>query len=194
MNNIGQNEQAISRREQADHCLGVDRGAEAKWVQAHLPGIRVLVRRHCQPNETSLDDVVEEIRVRLLAHLRNAANDTDAALPVFMQALVSTVVNQKKISHLKITKAGVDHTINKHACRNSGENTIKRDAGLRLVKTLLDEQVSVREHKILVRHYVHGQSQDGICTQLGIDASLLRLALHAARSRLDRLAESNRTP
>lgn len=189
MGDTGGDKETAMQVEWIDRIRCGDGEAEARLVEAYLPGIRVLVRKHCRPNDPALDDLVQDVLVRVLVHLRDGEMRDPVALPSYVRTLVANIViNEYRRRGLCDRHDGGD-ALDALTDSDNPENAAERNTRLGLVTRLLGELPVARDREILIRHYVHDEQQDHICNELGIDQKLYRRVLHRARERLRSLAD-----
>lgn len=175
--------------ELADRIQHGDGDAEARLVAAYLPGIRVMVRKQCRPNDPALDDLVQDVLVRVLMQLRAGEVRDPVALPSYMRALVANIViNEYRRRGQRQHHDGVN-VLDALSDPDNPEKAADRASRLQLVERLLEELPVARDREILIRHYVNDEQQERICSDLGIDQALFRRVLHRARKRLCTMAE-----
>lgn len=166
-----------------------DSGAEARLVAAYLPGIRVLVRKHCRPNDPVLDDIVQEVLMRVLVHLRAGEVRDTNALPAYVRSMVANISIAEYRRRERNGHGDPADYADHLASEDGPEDATERDHRSTLVTRLLAELPMPRDREILLRHYVQDQSQDVICAEMGIEQGLYRRVLHRARDRLRVIAE-----
>ncbi len=175
--------------EWVDRIRRGDGDAEARLVEAYLPGIRVLVRKHCRPNDPALDDLVQDVLLRVLVHLRDGEMRDAVALPSYVRTLVANIViNEYRRRGLCDRHDGGD-ALDALSDPDNPEHAAERNSRIGLVARLLGELPVARDREILIRHYVHDEQKDHICNELGIDQKLYRRVLHRARERLRSMAD-----
>lgn len=173
----------------ADRIRQGDGDAEARLVAAYLPGIRVMVRKQCRPNDPALDDLVQDAVGRLLAQLRAGKVRDPVALPSYVRALVANIViNEYRRRGQRQHHDSAD-VLDALSDPDNPERAADRASRLQLVGRLLEGLPVARDREILVRHYVNDEQQELICSDLGIDQALFRSVLHRARKRLCSMAE-----
>lgn len=173
----------------AARIRGGDGEAEAELLAAYLPGVRVMVRKQCRPNDPALEDLVQDVLVRVLVHLRDGEVRDPMALPSYVRAMVSnTVISKYRQRSQRQMHDGVN-ALESLSDPDNPEKSADRASRLQLVERLLGELPVARDREILVRHYVNDEQQDLICSEMGIERALFRRVLHRARKRLRILAE-----
>lgn len=164
-----------------------DGGAEVRLMAAYLPGIRTLARKHCRANDPVLDDVVQEVLMRVLVHLRAGELREGEALPAYVRSMVANIAIAEYRRRERNNDGG--DGIGTLVSDDSPEDNVDREHRSGLVIRLLAELPVARDREILMRHYVQAQAQEQICAEMGIDPGLYRRVLHRARDRLCLLAE-----
>lgn len=166
-----------------------DGDAEAKLVAAYLPGIRMMVRKHCRPNDPALDDLVQDVLVRVLVHLREGEVRDPVALPSYVRTLVANIVINEYRRRGQCQHDDGINALDSLSDPDNPENAADRAGRLDLVGRLLGELPVARDREILIRHYVNDEQQDHICSDMGIDQTMFRRVLHRARKRLRSMAD-----
>ena len=179
----------VPEMELADRIRLGDGDAEARLVAAYLPGIRVMVRRQCRPNDPALDDLVQDVLVRVLVHLRDGQVRDPIALPSYIRTLVANIVINEYRRRSQSERHDGSDTLDALRDPDNPENAADRAVRLDLVGRLLGELPVARDREILIRHYVNDEQPDHICSDMGIDQNLFRGVLHRARKRLRGMAE-----
>lgn len=185
----GSTELANPDRELAVLIRHGDSSAEARLVAAYLPGIRVLVRKHCRPNDPVLDDIVQEVLMRVLVHLRAGEVRDIGALPAYVRSMVSNIAIAEYRRRERNGRGDPADYIDIFSDNDGPEDVTDRERRSRLIARLLAELPMERDREILLRHYLQDQSQDVICAEMGIEQGLYRRVLHRARDRLRVIAE-----
>lgn len=167
-----------------------DSDAEARLVAAYLPGIRVLVRKHCRPNDPVLDDIVQEVLMRVLMHLRAGEVRDCNALPAYMRSMVANIAIAEYRRRERTGHFDPSEFLDTLADTDDGpEYATDREHISGQVSRLLAELPVERDREILLRHYVKEQDLEQVCTEMKISKDLYRRVLFRARERLRRLAE-----
>ena len=189
MGDDGEAEGVAPGVELAARIRGGDVDAEAQLLAAYLPGVRVMVRKQCRPNDPALDDLVQDVLVRVLTQLRAGEVRDPVALPSYVRAMVSNmVISEYRLRSQRQTHDGVN-VLESLSEPDNPEQSADRASRLLLVERLLEELPVARDREILIRHYVNDEQQDLICSEMGIEHTLFRGVLYRARKRLRILAE-----
>ncbi len=199
MGDTGGDGDAAMQVELVDRIRTGDGEAEARLVEAYLPGIRVLVRKHCRPNDPAMDDLVQDVLIRVLMHLRDGEMRDPLALPCYVRTLVSNIVITEYRRRAQRDQHDGGLALDTLTDPDNPENAAERNSRIGLTARLLGELPVERDREILIRHYVRDEKQDQICKDLGIDQKLYRRVLHRARERLRNIADrmgmsSNKDP
>ncbi|MEO6075437.1 MAG: sigma-70 family RNA polymerase sigma factor [Dokdonella sp.] len=189
MADIGGDDDVAMRVEWVDRIHRGDGEAEARFVQAYLPGIRVLVRKHCRPNDPALEDLVQDVLVRMLLHLRGGEVRDPVALPSYVRSLVANIVTSEYRRRARRDQQDGSLAVDVLTDPDNSENAAERSTRVSQVARLLGELSVARDREILIRHYVHDEHQSETCNQLGIDQKLYRRVLHRARERVSAVAD-----
>lgn len=189
MGDDGAGEDIAPDIELADRIRMGDAGAEAKLVAAYLPGIRMMVRKHCRPNDPALDDLVQDVLVRVLVHLREGDVRDPVALPSYVRTLIANIVINEYRRRGQCHRDDGLNALDSLSDPDNPENAADRAGRLDLVGRLLRELPVARDREILIRHYVNDEQQDHICSDMGIDQTMFRRVLHRARKRLRGIAD-----
>lgn len=147
------------------------------------------MRKHCRANDPALDDLVQDVLVRVLVHLRDGEMRDPVALPSFVRSLVAKIVINEYRRRSLSDRHDAGDALDALTDPDNPEIAAVRATRLGLVARLLGELPVARDRKILIRHYAHNEQQDHICNHLGIDQKLYRRVLHRARERLGAMAD-----
>ena len=175
--------------ELADRIRLGDGNAEARLVASYLPGIRVMVRTQCRPNDPAIDDLVQDALVRVLVHLRDGDVRDPTALPSYIRAVVVNIVINEYRRRSQTERHDGSDALDAVRDPDNPENAADRTRRLDLVERLLGELPVARDREILIRRYVNDEQPEQICIEMGIHQSLFRRVLHRARKRLRGVAD-----
>src|SRR5690348_14791735 len=159
---------------------GGDREAETEFVRRYQRGVRVLVRRHCRPNDPIVDDLAQDVLARVLERLRAGAIRDAAALPAYVQAtIVHTTSAEYRARRATEGTTAIDDM-------PAPDNPVERVGAEQLaaiLRKVLAQLPVARDREILVRFYLDEQDKDEVCRSLGIDAAHFHRVVFRARER-----------
>lgn len=161
-----------------------DRGAEAEFVRKYAPGVRVLVRRHCRPNDPVAEDLAQDVLTRVLERIREGAINDGAALPAYVRTTVVYTTTAEYRARRQTEPATVLDTV---AAESDPEDTVSTDELTRLLNVLLAQLPVARDREILVRFYLKEEDKEDVCRQLGIETSHFHRVVFRARERFREL-------
>jgi RNA polymerase sigma-70 factor (ECF subfamily) len=163
-----------------------DRAAEADFVRKYERGVRILVRRHCRPNDPVADDLAQDVLTSVLERLRAGAIRDAAALPAYLQAAIAHTTGAEYRSRRRTEPASVLDT---YASEESPSDHLSSHQLRQLLKTLLEQLPVARDREILARFYLDELDKDDVCRQLGIDMSHFHRVVFRARERFRQLLQ-----
>ncbi len=161
-----------------------DRLAETEFVRQFERGVRLLVRRHCRPNEPDVDDFVQDILTSVLQKLREGALRESDALNGYVR---QTVVFVTTTAYRKRYRRGEYASLDEVEPLESGDNPEQHHAkqeSLGLVSRLLQEMSTPRDRELLRRFYLQEQSREQVCEALQIEPEHFHRVIFRARARL----------
>lgn len=157
-----------------------DRLAEAEFVRKYERGVRVLVHRHCRPNDPVVDDLTQDVLTRVLERLRAGAIRDAVALPAYIQ---TTVVYATSAEYRNRRPAETVAAVEDIAGGEDPPAQLSSEELGRLLKSLLGQLPIARDREVLIRFYLDEMDKEQVCEQLGIDASHFHRVIHRARER-----------
>ena len=163
-----------------------DRSAEAEFVRKYERGVRVLVRRHCRPNDPIVDDLTQEVLTRVIERLRAGGLRDPAALPGYVQA---TVVRTTSAEYRGRRVSESASLLDEIASDDNPAEQVASGQINDLLATLLMQLPVARDREILARFYLDEQAKETVCEQLGIDAAHFHRVVFRARERFRELLQ-----
>jgi len=166
-----------------------DADAENEFVRRFDRGIRALVRRHCRQGDSAIEDLVQDVFVRVLERLRAGALREPEALPAYIQ---TTIVHVTAAFYRKPATDSApvpDGLENNPASDPDPAATAATQQLSRQLRSLLDELPVERDRKLLVLFYLEEQDKDEVCRTLGIDAGHFHRVVFRARERFRALVD-----
>jgi len=161
-----------------------DRSAEADFVRHYERGVRLLVRRHCRPNDPAVEDIAQEVLARVLERLRAGAIRDADALPAYVQ----TVVAYTALAEYRGRRpTEPESTLDNLPSDDSPAERFSSNQVSALLKEVLAQLPVARDREILIRFYLEEQDKEDVCRQLGIEASHFHRVVFRARSRFREL-------
>jgi RNA polymerase sigma-70 factor (ECF subfamily) len=157
-----------------------DLAAEDAFVRKYQRGVRVLVRRHCRPNDPIAEDLVQDVLTRVLERLRAGAIRDASALPSYVQATVAHATSAEFRSRRSIEAS---ETLDQIAGDDAPEAQLSASQLRQLVATLLERLPVPRDREVLSRFYLQEQDKADVCRALGIDSEHFHRVVHRARGR-----------
>jgi len=158
-----------------------DREAETEFVRRYQRGVRVLVRRHCRPNDPIVDDLAQDVMARVLERLRAGAIRDPAALPAYVQAtIVYAASAEYRARRIKEPVASIDEAI---VDADDPPRRVSSSQMSELLRGLLDKLPVARDREVLARFYLAEEDKETVCRGLGIDASHFHRVVFRARER-----------
>ena len=166
-----------------------DPAAERQFIEQYRAGVRLLVRRHCRPNEPMVDDLTQDVLMAVLQRLRDGELREAAALPAYVRQTVVFVVTgeyRKRARRGENSELPVDIATDV----DDPERATGRAQIAAGVKRMLAEMPVPRDREVLHRFYLDEQDKDTVCAALAIDPSHFHRVLFRARQRLRELLEA----
>jgi RNA polymerase sigma-70 factor (ECF subfamily) len=165
-----------------------DRAAEAEFVRRFERGVRALVRRHCRPGDSIVEDLVQETLARVLERLRAGALRDAEALPGYVQSTIAHLTSaeyrnrrgSEPLAAAERLAGGVDPA--EHADANQLAAAIRR---------LLEELPVARDRDVLRSFYLDEQDRSTVCGRLGIDEQHFHRVIFRARQRFRELLDAS---
>lgn len=166
-----------------------DQVAERQFVEQYRAGVRLLVRRHCRPNEPMVDDLTQDVLMSVLQRLRDGELRDPAALPGYVRQTVVFTVTSEYRKRARRGESG-EPLADIVAGHDDPERATGRAQVASGVKRLLAEMAVPRDREVLRRFYLEEQDKDAVCAALAIDPSHFHRVLFRARQRLRELLEA----
>lgn len=157
-----------------------DRAAEAEFVRKYERGVRVLVRRHCRPNDPVVDDLTQDVLTRLIERLRAGGVRDPSALPAYVRA---TVVHTTSAEYRRRRVTEPTSALDELPSLESPSERIASGQVSELLAALLTHLPVPRDREILVRFYLEEQDKDTVCRALSIDTAHFHRVVFRARER-----------
>ena len=151
-------------------------------------GIRFYMCRQLGPQE--LDDKIHDTFLVVVQAIRRG----ELREPERLMGFVRTVVRRQVAAHIeKMVHVRRDHTELESSMRvpdprrNPEESLVFRQRA-ELIRRVLHE-LSERDREILTRFYLHEQSQEQICSEMGLTETQFRLLKSRAKTRFGELGK-----
>ena len=159
-----------------------DREAEAELISNYARGVRAVVRHHCRPGESQVDDITQNILTQLLGRLRAGAIHDLQALPHYLRVSIrhACAAHYRRCGTGALPSA-IDEA---HSRDADPELQTHRDQLQQVIRELIDELPVERDREVLRRFYLHDQDRQRVCRALGIDEGHFHRVVHRARQRL----------
>lgn len=163
--------------------------AERQFVEHYRAGVRLLVRRHCRPNEPMVDDLTQDVLMSVLQRLREGELRDADALPAYVR---QTVVYMVAAEYRKRSRRGEsgEPVVDVATDADDPERAAARLQVASGVTRLLAEMTVPRDREVLRRFYLDEQDKDAVCAALAIEPSHFHRVLFRARQRLRELLEA----
>jgi len=165
---------------------GGDRAAESEFVRRFERGVRALVRRHCRPGDSIVDDLVQDVLTGVIERLRAGAIHDSGALAGYVQAAGVYATNAEYRGR-RPTQS--DATIENLADGDTPTARLEATQLSTMLRTLLAEMPVARDREILARFYLDEQDKDDVCRALEIDPAHFHRVVFRARERFRTLLE-----
>ena len=151
-------------------------------------GIRFYLCRHLGPQE--LDDKVHDTFVVVVQAIRRG----ELREPERLMGFVRTIVRRQVAAHIdravhnRREQAEFDSTVRVVDPRGDPEEAAMFRQRIGLIRQVLGE-LSARDREILTRFYIDEQSQDQICSEMGLTETQFRLLKSRAKARFGELGK-----
>jgi len=165
---------------------GGDRTAESEFVRRFERGVRALVRRHCRPGDSIVDDLVQDVLTGVIERLRAGAIHDSGALAGYVQA---AAVYATTAEYRRRRPTQSDATIENLADGDTPTARLEATQLSTMLRTLLAEMPVARDREILARFYLDEQDKDDVCRALEIDPAHFHRVVFRARERFRTLLE-----
>jgi RNA polymerase sigma-70 factor (ECF subfamily) len=145
-------------------------------------GIRFYLCRQLGPQE--LDDKVHDTFVVVVQAIRRGELREPERLMGFVRTIVRRQVaaHIDRVVHSRREQAEFDSTVRVADPRGNPEEAAIFRQRIALIRQVLGE-LSERDREILTRFYIHEQSQDQICSEMGLTETQFRLLKSRAKAR-----------
>ena len=166
---------------------GEDSGMEDLY-RLFARGIRFYLCRQLGPQE--LDDKIHDTFLIVVQAIRKG----DLREPERLMGFVRTVVRRQvaahidKVVHSRREQAEFDSTVRVADPRGNPEEAAIFRQRVGLIRQVLGE-LSQRDREILTRFYIDEQSQDQICSEMGLTETQFRLLKSRAKARFGELGK-----
>lgn len=151
-------------------------------------GIRFYLCRQLGPQE--LDDKVHDTFVVVVQAIRRGELREPERLMGFVRTIVRRQVaaHIDRVVHNRREQAEFDSTVRVPDPRGNPEETAMFHQRIGLIRQVLGE-LSERDREILTRFYIDEQSQDQICSEMGLTETQFRLLKSRAKARFGELGK-----
>jgi RNA polymerase sigma-70 factor, ECF subfamily len=155
-------------------------------------GIRFYLCRQLGPQE--LDDKVHDTFVVVVQAIRRGELREPERLMGFVRTIVRRQVaaHIDKVVHNRREQAEFDSTVRVADPRGNPEEAAIFRQRIGLIRQVLGE-LSERDREILTRFYIDEQSQDQICSEMGLTETQFRLLKSRAKARFGELGKKKLT-
>jgi len=159
-----------------------DREAESELIGTYARGVRAVVRHHCRPGESQVDDITQDILTQLLGRLRAGAIQDLQALPHYLRVSIrhACAAHYRRSESLPLPSAAAEP----HSQDVDPELQTHREQLQQVIRDLIDELPVERDREVLRRFYLQDQDRRRVCQALGIDEGHFHRVVHRARQRL----------
>lgn len=172
---------ASDLRELAQRIHAGEVRAETELVARYLRAAHAIARRHCRPQESSVDDIVQDVLTEVLARLRRGAIADPRALPQYLQV---SIRNACTAHYRRVTRLhAVESLAGMGVPADPAELEMHQERA-RMLRVLVAELPVARDRELLRRFYLLEQSREEVCGALGIEEDHFRRVVHRARQRL----------
>ncbi len=159
-----------------------DREAESELMGSYARGVRAVVRHHCRPGESQVDDLTQDILTQLLGRLRAGAIQDLQALPHYLRVSIrhACAAHYRRNSSMPLPSPLEE-------VRSQDEDPelqAHRGQLQQVIRELIAELPVERDREVLRRFYLHDQDRRRVCQALGIDEGHFHRVVHRARLRL----------
>ncbi|MBX3355751.1 MAG: sigma-70 family RNA polymerase sigma factor [Phycisphaeraceae bacterium] len=168
-------------------CVAGDGAAWDLFVHAAAPLVVAVIRRACRGRADEVEDLAQEVFVRLLrddARLLRAFDPARARLSSYLVVIARSVAIEK-LRRKRLPMAGGEV----EGCADSiaaARDTVERDATEEVSRLPLDA-LSEQQRRVLELMHREGCSVPEVARRLGVAEQTVRSAHHKAVSRLRRL-------
>jgi RNA polymerase sigma-70 factor (ECF subfamily) len=166
-----------------------DADAEDEFVRRFDRGVRALVRRRCRSGEASIEDLVQDVLVRVLEKLRAGALREAEALPAYVQATIAHVTAAFYRNPMNYVAAARDDANSAPASDPDPVETAAAEQMQRRLRSLLDELPMARDRQLLALFYLEEQDKEAVCRVLGIDEGHFHRVVFRARERFREIVD-----
>jgi RNA polymerase sigma-70 factor (ECF subfamily) len=163
-----------------------DKNAEREFIVHYQQGIRVLVRRYCRSDDVAVEDLAQDVLLRVLERLRAGAIRDSAALPAYIQA---TIVHATSAEYRNRRPTEPAESIEHIAAVGSPPEQFSGAQLRQTLYTLLTELPVARDRELLKRFYLDEEDKEDVCRQLGIDDAHFHRVVFRARERFRALLD-----
>jgi RNA polymerase sigma-70 factor, ECF subfamily len=164
-----------------ERIRGGEREAETELMRTYARGVRAVVRHHCRPGESQIDDITQDVLAMLLARLRAGAIQDLQALPHYLRVAIR---NACAAHYRKQTNWTQDAAGESPSSTGDPEASAQRQQLRQVVRTLIAELPVERDREVLRRFYLQDHDRDQVCRALGIDEAHFHRVVFRARQRL----------
>jgi RNA polymerase sigma-70 factor (ECF subfamily) len=167
-----------------------DLASEQLLVQRYQRVVRVLIARNCRVGESRVEDICQDVLMRLLQRVRAGGIDDPAAIPAYLHSMIrhACLALYRQVSataSIAIVVEAADPAPGPELCLETNDTA-------QYVRALLEQLPVPRDRELLRQFYLLGRSQSEVCAALQIDAEHFRRVAHRARSRLRALLVAGR--
>lgn len=159
-----------------------DREAEAELIRCYARGVRAVVRHHCRPGESHVDDIAQDVLTQLLGRLRAGALLDPLALPHYLRVSIrhACMAHYRKAHN----SAAATSEPESRSRDDDPETSLHRQQLHGVIREVIAEMPIERDREVLRRFYLNDQDRDRVCVALGIDEAHFHRVVHRARNRL----------
>ena len=166
-----------------------DRVAERELVERYSRGLRALLRRYVQDEETA-QDLHQDTFIVVICRLRDRGIDYPQYLKSFIrQTAINLAKDYFRKNARRQTEANTELVELASDMRQSLFDKIADEELLELVGQLVNELVVERDREILERFYFMNQDRSQICSALKLSGKHFYRVMFRARKRLKQLVE-----
>jgi len=165
-----------------------DAASMAELYRVLSKGIRLLICR--QLGLEDLDDRVHEVFVIIVEAIQRGSLRDPERLMGFVRTVVIRQIGQQIKSRVRTRKqyANPEVIVCIRDARGTPEQQLGRQERVELMSAVLNE-MSPRDREVLSRFYLHEETQQGICREMGLTETQFRLLKSRAKARFADLGQ-----
>lgn len=156
--------------------------AEHALLAHFLPGVRLLVRHLCRRSDPQIEDLCQDILLRLLTRLRDRTQEPLDSVASYLQ----TMIRHQCAEHYRraLTELDRDHLAPVPPTVREPQAQLESQQQQQRLHKLLQALPHARDRDVLRLYYLEEHSPAEVCRRLGIDHAHFRKVTHRARQRM----------